>query len=302
MEDEIRTDPLLGAEAEKRTTSRPSLSFALRTAWSVVKETVDAVDEHEIPVRSAALAYYGLLSLFPLLLFLIIIGTQLLQIGDASQQLEEFLQRVIPVPEVLTFVEGVIEQSIARRGSVGLISALVLLWTASSLFANLEASLNVIWGAPRRMVYYRRLLGIVTVLILGVVFLLAIIVSTLQAVPLLDEIMPYLDELDLGVSLFISILFFWLLYRWMPNAPIPWRPSLAGAILAGVAWQIAQFGFRWYLTSGLANYGAVYGALASLIGLVLWAFLTGMILFVGAVFSAVLQRRFWEPIDDSTAA
>ena len=198
------------------------------------------------------------------------------------------------MPEVLELVEGVIDQTVARRSSIGIISALALLWTASTLFANLEASLNVIWGAPRRVVYRRRLLGVAAVLVLGLLFLLAILLSTLQAVPLVTDFVPFLDELDFGISLLLSVLFFWLIYRWLPNAHIEPVPSLAGAALAGLVWQASQFLFRLYLTSGLSNLGAVYGTLASLIGLVLWVFLTGMILFVGAVFSAVLQRKYWD--------
>jgi membrane protein len=265
-----------------------------RSAWEVVKETVDGMEEYEVPVRAAALAYYGLFSLFPLLLFLVFIGSELLQVGDAGTQLEELLARFIPVPEVLELVEGVIDQTVARRSSIGLISALALLWTASSLFANLETSLNVIWNAPRRVAYRRRLLGVAAVLVLGLLFLLAIILSTLQAVPLIAEFIPFLDELDFGISLLLSVLFFWLIYRWLPNAHVAPIPSLAGAALAGLVWQASQSLFRLYLTSGLSNLGAVYGTLASLIGLILWAFLTGMILFIGGIFSAVLQRKYWD--------
>lgn len=281
-------------EEAKSVDAEPRRAVPWRSAWEVVRETVDGMEEYEVAVRAAALAYYGLFSLFPLLLFLVFIASALLQVGDAGAQLEELLARFIPVPEVLELVEGVIDQTVARRSSIGIVSALALLWTASTLFANLEASLNVIWGAPRRVVYRRRLLGVGAVLVLGLLFLLAILLSTLQAVPLVTDFIPFMDELDFGISLLLSVLFFWLIYRWLPNAHVEPIPSLAGAALAGLVWQASQFLFRLYLTSGLSNLGAVYGTLASLIGLVLWVFLTGMILFVGGIFSAVLQRKYWD--------
>jgi len=281
-------------EETKSIDAEPRRAVPWRSAWEVVRETVDGMEEYEVAVRAAALAYYGLFSLFPLLLFLVFIASALLQVGDAGAQLEELLARFIPVPEVLELVEGVIDQTVARRSSIGIVSALALLWTASTLFANLEASLNVIWGAPRRVVYRRRLLGVGAVLVLGLLFLLAILLSTLQAVPLVTDFIPFMDELDFGISLLLSVLFFWLIYRWLPNAHVEPIPSLAGAALAGLVWQASQFLFRLYLTSGLSNLGAVYGTLASLIGLVLWVFLTGMILFVGGIFSAVLQRKYWD--------
>ncbi len=271
----------------------PRREVPWRGAWEVVKETVDGVDQLEIPLRAAAVAYYGLLAIFPLLLFLISVGSVLLSRTDVRSALEEFLIRAIPVPEVLQFVEQTIDQTLSIRGSVGVISLLVLLWSASSLFANLETSLNVIWKAPRRLVWHRRLLGLLAVMILAGLFIVTIFLSTLQALPFMEG-SSMLDNLDPWVTILAATLFFWLIYRWLPNDKVPAVPSLAGGALAGVAWVIAQAGFRWYLTSGLSNLGAVYGALASLIGLILWAFITGLILYVGAVFSTVLQRKYWD--------
>jgi membrane protein len=143
------------------------------------------------------------------------------------------------------------------------------------------------------MVWHRRLLGILAVMILAGLFLVVIFLSTLEALPLLNGLSLF-DSFDLWFTFLAATLFFWLIYRWLPNAKVPAVPSLAGGALAALAWMVAQAVFRWYLTSGLNNFGAVYGALASLIGLILWAFVTGTILYVGAVFSAVLQRHFWE--------
>lgn len=264
-----------------------------RTVWEIVKETVEGVDQLEVPLRAAAVSYYGLLAIFPLLLFLISLGSVVLSRSEVRDALSEFLIRAIPVPEVLGFVQDTIGDTLASRGAVGIISLVVLLWSASSLFANLEMSLNKIWNVPRRLVWHRRLLGILAVMILAGLFIVVIFLSTLEALPFLEGISIF-DSLDLWITFLAATLFFWLIYRWLPNAKVPAVPSLAGGALAGLAWVIAQAIFRWYLTSGLSNLGAVYGALASLIGLILWAFVTGTILYVGAVFSAVLQRRYWK--------
>ena len=268
-------------------------AFPWRSAWEVIKETVEGVDQLEVPLRAAGVAYYGLLAVFPLLLFLISLGSVLLSSTEVRSAVDEFLIRAIPVPQVLEFVQQTIGDTLDRRGAIGAISLLVLLWSASSLFANLETSLNKIWDVPRRMVWHRRLLGILAVMILAGLFIVVIFFSTLEALPFLEEITLF-ESLDLWITFLAATLFFWLIYRWLPNAKVPAVPSLAGGALAGLAWIIAQAIFRWYLTSGLSNLGAVYGTLASLIGLILWAFVTGTILYVGAVFSAVLQRRFWD--------
>ncbi len=273
--------------------AEPRRPIPWRIAWELIKETVEGVDQLEVPLRAAAVAYYGLLAIFPLLLFLVSLGSVVLSRSEVRDALNEFLIRAIPVPEVLDFVQVTIGDTLARRGTVGVISLVVLLWSASSLFANLEMSLNKIWNVPRRVVWHRRLLGILAVMILAGLFIVVIFLSTLEALPVLNGISVF-DSLDLWITFFAATLFFWLIYRWLPNAKIPAAPSLAGGALAGIAWVIAQAVFRWYLTSGLSNLGAVYGTLASLIGFTLWAFVTGTILYVGAVFGAVLQRHFWE--------
>ncbi len=270
-----------------------SVLSAARTFWRVAKGTADGLAENEAGIRAAALAYQGLFSLFPLLFFLIFIGSQVITSVEVRAQLDAFLENAIPTRGVLEFIRGIIQQTVDYRGSIGLIGLLGLLWTSSTLFSNLEASLNAVWKAPRRSVAKRRLLAILAVLILGTLFLIAIVLSALPALPFLNRNNPIWDVLDLGLGLVVEILLFWLVYRILPNTSVKSPAALGGAVLAGLLWEGAQAAFRWYLTSGLDTYGAVYGTLASAIALILWAYFTGIILFLGAEFTAALQREFW---------
>lgn len=261
--------------------------------WMVVRSTADGLGRNEAGLRAAALAYQGLFSLFPLLLFLIFLGSQLLAVGDVRGPLDDFLTRAVPTDEALDFIESIIDQSVQNRGSIGLVGGLGLLWTSSSLISNLTSSLNAVWGAKRRPVLRRRLVAIAGVLGLGSLFVLAIVLSALPALPLSIGDSRLLDLLDLGVGFVVEVTLLWVIYRWLPNTSVLGVPSLIGALLAGLLWETAQFGFRLYLTSGFTNYGAVYGTLGSVIGLILWAYLTGFVLYLGAEFAAALQREFW---------
>lgn len=261
--------------------------------WRVVRSTADGLTRNEAGLRAGALAYQGLFSLFPLLLFLVFIGGQLIAAGEVRASLDEFLGRAVPTPEALDFIQQIIDQSVRNRGSIGLIGGLGLLWTASTLLSNLIASLNAVWDATRRPVWRRRLVAIVAVLGLGSLFLIAIVLSAFPVLSLLDNGNPLWDLVNLAGGLVVEVALLWVIYTWLPNAPVKGIASLIGALVASLLWEAAQFGFRVYLTSGLTNFGAVYGTLASVIGLILWAYLTGFILFVGAELAAALQREFW---------
>lgn len=264
-----------------------------RRLWQVVRSTGAGLTRNEAGLRAAALAYQALFSLFPLLLFLIFIGGQLITVGDVRGAIDEFLGRAVPTDTALDFVHQVIDQSVQNRGSIGLIGGIGLLWTSSSLLSNLTSSLNAIWNAQPRPIWKRRLVAVAGVLSLGTLFLLAMVLSALPALPFLDSNRRLLNLLDLGAGVVVEVALLWVIYRWLPNTLVRGIPALLGALLASGLWELGQFGFRAYLTSGLANYGAVYGTLASLIGLIVWAYLTGFILFLGAELVAALQREFW---------
>lgn len=261
--------------------------------WTIVKATFVGFGRHEGPLRAAALAYYVLLSLFPLLLFLIFLGSLLLASEDVRGELDGYL--LVVLPNVRSNLNAIIDQTLQSRGSIGIISAVGLIWSASALFTNLEASVNVIWGAPNRVVWRRRALALLSVMVIGSLFVLSILLNTLPVISLLDRTKPIWRTLDLSLGIAVTMLLFWLVYRWIPNCQVRYQPTIVGALFAGVLWEVAQIAFSWYLTSGFSNYGAVYGSLAYVITLVIRAYLGGLILYLGAELSAQLQKHIWLP-------
>lgn len=267
-------------------------SRALGRAWRILKSTLKGVESHESPVRAAALAYHGILSLFPLVLFLIFVGSQFLTSFNVEESLDTYLEEAF-VPSVAVEIKKIVDTSVENRGSIGLLSIGGLIWTSSNLFNNLTVSLNVIWGASPKGAWRRRVGAVLIVLGLGTLFLASVTLSAIPALPFLDQSNPLWGFLDLGVGMGITILLFWMLYWILPQTRVVGRAAFAGALLATIAWEAAQQVFRWFLTSGLDTYDAVYGSLASMVALIVWAYLTGMIIFIGAEFGAVLQKEFW---------
>ena len=256
-----------------------------------IRGAMERSGKDEIAVRAAALAYYGILSLFPLLLFLVFLGSQFLDSADSRLALNEGLEELIPAASDI--VRQTVDQSVAARGSIGLIAGIGLLWSASTLFNALTVSLNVIWDASPRPFWKRRAIAAVSVITIGLLFIASITFSALAAIPLSDQLTGLLGYVNFSVGLIASVLLFWLVYYGIPNKTVNPRGTLAGAILAALLWQFAKSAFALYISSGLTNYGAIYGSLASVIALILWAYISALILFLGAEFAAALQREFW---------
>jgi membrane protein len=281
----------------------PIESPSLRKILAVLQGTIERLGKDEIGFRAAALAYYGLLSLFPLLLFLIFLGSQFLESGDARVALENSIMEILPA--AVDTVLQIIHQTLEARGSIGIIGGIGLLWSASAFFNAITTSLNVIWGATPRPFWRRRLVAAISVLTLGVLFLLSVVLSALAAIQWPGRESAIWHGLNSSVGLGVTILLFWLLFHGIPNKSIDLRASLGGAIFSAVLWQGAKTFFAWYLASGLTNYGAVYGSLASVIALILWVYISALILFIGAELGASLQREVWlgkeqKKMDDQT--
>jgi membrane protein len=259
---------------------------------AIISGMIDRITVNEIGIRAASIAYYGLLSIFPLLLFLVFLGSQFLESEEARIALNDSLSEFLPAASET--VKQVIDQTIDARGSIGLIGGIGLLWSASTLFNQLTTSMNVIWDATPRPFWRRRLVALVSVLTIAVLFILSIAFSALAVIDWPGQGTVLWQWLNFSVGLGVTVLLFWVMYHGIPNTPVKLWASFGGAVLSAILWQAAKGIFAWYLASGLNNYGAVYGSLASVIALILWVYITAIIMFLGAEFGASLQRVLWK--------
>ncbi|MCB0196691.1 MAG: YihY/virulence factor BrkB family protein, partial [Anaerolineae bacterium] len=152
--------------------------------------------------------------------------------------------------------------------------------------------------AEERNFVQGRLLAFGIVLILALLFILWIIFTTvLSLLPLLE--IPIFGTLNIYetyvwsiLSRFIPSLFlliaFLNLYRWIPNTKVRWREAIGGALVSVLGFEMVTSGFRWYLTSGLARYQVVYGSLGAVVALMLWLYLSSVVVLLGAHLSAAI--------------
>ena len=259
-----------------------------------------AVLRHEIGVRAAALAYYALFSLFPLVLLIISGIGFVLRSDTLQQQIMAQINHVLPTRGDV--VGTVIDQVITARGATGFLGMLTLLWAASGFFGALEASVNTIFGSENKRSWWRRRgVGVLMVLFMAPIFSLATLLTSLSRIV---TRMPFLPPavlqlmatgIDQLVTLALIVLVFSALLHWIPRQQPGWGATLVGAVSTAIVWMALTSAFTWYLGSGLAGYNLVYGPISTVIALVLWFFLSSYVILLGATLTAQWENRErWE--------
>jgi membrane protein len=252
------------------------------------RRVMAAFSEHENVKFAAALSYFTLFSLFPLMLFLVYIASQFFPSEESRRMLANYLQEFFPYGS--ENLAKILEQTWQARGSIGIVSGVGLLWGGSSIFSILETSLSKIWDSNPRGFWRRRLLGTLSVMALVVTFLASFFIGPLTNI-VLDQagsgrqIAGYLMELTTLTMVMMMV------YRIYPNEHVKWGAAFAGAFSAAVALIVAKFGFRLYTQIVVARSGLLYGSLTWFLTLALWVYLVGVLILFGAEFAAAFQKR-----------
>lgn len=267
----------------------------------IVKGALDGFNEANAADVAAALAYYTIFSLFPLLLALIAVGSFFLEGEQVKQQVVTFVMRVVPISRNL--IRSNIDQVLERRGTVGVASLVGLLWSGTGVFTVLLGHVNLAWdGAQERGFVERRLLGLGIGLlgILATVLLLSFLSTpVLNVLPRLEFRLgdrvaifdrPLWTLISSGIPVLFTFLTFLALYRWAPNTHVRWSEALWPALLVAFAWELVKRVFAWYVSSDLVQYRLVYGSLGAVVALLLWIYLSGTLVLFGAHLSAAIAR------------
>ncbi|NPA90349.1 MAG: YihY/virulence factor BrkB family protein [Chloroflexi bacterium] len=277
---------------------RQTWGSILRRLGRTLRMTITLYSTLETGQRAAALAYYSLLSLFPLLLLLVSFLSRWVTTATAQQTVLTLLRTISPlVPDLV--VEN-IEYVVAARGSLNAIAAVGLIWSASGLFAAIIQSLDRVWGGEAgRAFWEHRLISLLLVTGVLLLFIISIIVGSILSI--LPQVIAFLLPLDhvwllrwwqyvpTLVSLGMDVFLYALLYRYLPHRRPPWPAVWAGAVVAGLGWNGAKVGFALYLRH-FARYGLVYGTLATLVAFLFWIYLSGLVLLIGAEFGFAWER------------
>ena len=245
-------------------------------------------------ITAAAIGYFALFSLFPLILLSISIAS--FNLGSLMDQ-QLVLQKLEFIAPALGQLLGQnIDEIIRARGSVTFVALVGLVWSASSIFYMLSGTLNEIWGNKRgRPVWKRRGLAILFVLaFVGPVLFLASFAGSMIAnlrswLP--NGIIPIAGVISILVAILLDIALFMMLYIMLPHGASTWRGILPGAVGAGLLWELAKKAFLFFISTYLSVSNLVYGSVAAIIAFLVWAYLSGLIFLFGAYLSVSCSQQ-----------
>lgn len=244
-------------------------------------------------ITAAAIAYFALFSLFPLVLLSISIAS--FTLGPLMDQLLIVQKLEFIAPALGQLLGQNIGEIIRARGPITSVAFVGLIWSASTIFYTLTQTLNDIWGIKRRRpVWKRRGLAILFVVaFIGPVLLLASFTGSTIAnlrtwFP--DQIIPIGDSISFVGAVFLDIALFMLLYILLPHGASSWREILPGAIGVGLLWELAKKAFLHFVSTYISVSNLIYGSVAAIIAFLAWAYLSGLIFLFGAYLSVAYHQ------------
>jgi membrane protein len=269
----------------------------------IIKKTIAAWLAHDSSSKGAAMAFYTLFAIAPILVIVIGIASSFLGRNVAQANVQGELRALIG-PNGATAVQALVASANyhLRSGLAEAIGIVVLLVGASSVFAELQAALDRIWEIPESSAAERwwdflraRALSFGMVFGVGLLLLLSLIATTMLNVfsrwlgGFIEEWHAVLAALDALLSFGVTTLLFALIYRFVPRAKITWGDVWIGGAVTATLFTIGNAAIGLYL--GRASLLSAYGAAGSFVVLLLWVYYSAQIFLLGAEFTCVFAYR-----------
>jgi membrane protein len=263
----------------------------------IAKRTMKEAKQDQIPLLAAGVAFYTLLSLFPAIIAAVSIYGLVADPQTVRDQIDNLTKMLSP--ETAKIIGDQIEQiTSGAGGALGfatVLGILIALWSASSGMKALITGVNLAYDETETR-KFAKLRGLAVLLTLGAMVLLVVAGATIAGFPPIANDLPMVLQWVLGIVRFIilaALVIFGLavLYRYAPDRDEPkWTWVSWGSVVATVLWIVASIGFSVYASS-FGNYNKTYGALAGIIILMFWLFLTAYVVLFGAEFNTEMELQ-----------
>ena len=283
------------------------MRLSFRSIFKFLQEAFKEWQEDKVSLLAAALAYYTVFSITPLLVIAIAIAGAVFGQDTARGEIIEQINNLVGKQGAQVIETGLANANQPQIGSIAsIISIVILLIGASGVFAQLQNALNTVWNVkakPNAGIWEfirKRLLSFGMVLVIGFLLLVSLILSAMLSgigklqINILPGFTLFWQLLNFGISFgFISLLFA-LIYYYLPDVKIHWKDVWIGAVITALLFTIGKFLIGLYLGSG--SLGSTYGAAGSLIVFLTWVFYSAQILLFGAECTQVYARKYGRKI------
>jgi membrane protein len=261
----------------------------------VLKQLGDRFLNLRVYDLSAQMAYYFLMSVFP---FLLVIYSLLTYLPLREENILELVQPYAP-ESTYNLIDKTLSYTVMRQeGNLLSFSLIVTLWLSSMGFQSMKRIMNDAYQVRNNENMLKQILES---LLLTVGFMIAVLFSVF--VPLFEKILRvYLEGIfsnlafqklwiiiQWGIGTVFLLLFFIMLYSFAPSIKLGFKKVLPGAFLATIGWQLVSMGFATYVSG--SNYSALYGQVAGLVVLMLWFYLSAMIIILGGLLNTVVYPK-----------
>jgi membrane protein len=267
--------------------------------FGMLKKSAQDFSDDDCPRMAAALSYYTVFALPPLIILILLIVGAIWDPADVREALTGQMGNLMGAAgkeEVTTMMEEA-DNPATKKGVAGVLGVATLLLGATGAFLQLQAALNRAWevepdktqGGLKNFIF-KRLLSVGMVLTIAFLLLVSLLVSSLLSAMggVLEQMLPWFSGtiafiVANGVSLAVITLLFGLIFKVLPDARIAWKDVWVGAAFTGLLFVIGKAGLGLYL--GRSNPGQAYGAAGSLAVMLVWIYYSAMIILFGAEFT-----------------
>lgn len=285
----------MNSDVQSLPQDKQKLSF--KGLWMVLKNTLSGFIDHKITKLSGALAYFTLFSMGPLLVMIISLCGLFLEREAIEGEIFSVLRGFVGEDTAMQLQEIIKNASLVGKSTVAaIVGGITLLIGATTVFAEIQDSVNIIWGLkakPKKgwlKMLQNRLLSFSVIVSLGFLLLVSLTLSgliegfsaRLQArYPDVTVVVFYV--INWVLTLGFSIVIFSVIFKVLPDARIRWRDVLAGSVVTTLLFLLGKFGISLYISQ--TNVGSTYGAAGSLVVLIVWIYYSSIILYLGAEFT-----------------
>jgi membrane protein len=274
----------------------------IKSYWQILKQTANDFMDDKVLKLSAALSYYTIFSIAPMLIVIItlcevFLGKEAIE-GSIYGQINDFVGN-----EAALQIQQMIKNATLSGDSTvaTVIGVITLLFGATSVFGEIQDSINFIWqlkAKPKNgfiKILINRLLSFSMVISLGFILLVSLALNGLielfgaqltYLLPQVSVVVLYVINLALTFSIITSL--FAIIFKVLPDARVEWKHVIVGAIATAILFMIGKFGIGFYL--GASKAASAYGAAGSIVVILLWVYYSAIILYFGAEFTQVYAQ------------